>query len=226
MRVRRKQVQDILEESEYVVTITSFPYVGRPDYTYPSYKPNPEQSISGSLFSVDEAVTQHPRYFSFIKNIRERRGRKPIINVPIFFDKNTPRPFIEDLDQFSDDPVVISEAKQAAKPDHIYLDSLAQGFGCTCLQVTFQCSDLTEAKYLYDQMAVMAPVFLALSACSPIWRGYLSDVDCRWNILSASTDDRTTEELGKLYQGFFFCIFIRLVSKLKCNHNFKVIITF
>jgi len=36
---------------------------------------------------------------------------------------------------------------------------------------------------------------LSLSASCPIWRGYLSDVDSRWNILSATTDDRTNEEL-------------------------------
>lgn len=37
---------------------------------------------------------------------------------------------------------------------------------------------------------------LALSAASPIWRGYLSDVDCRWNVIAGSVDDRTAEERG------------------------------
>jgi len=37
---------------------------------------------------------------------------------------------------------------------------------------------------------------LALSAASPIWRGYLADVDCRWNVLCAMVDDRTAEERG------------------------------
>ncbi len=37
---------------------------------------------------------------------------------------------------------------------------------------------------------------LALSAASPIWRGYLADIDCRWNILCAMVDDRTAEERG------------------------------
>lgn len=37
---------------------------------------------------------------------------------------------------------------------------------------------------------------LALTAASPIWRGYLSDVDCRWNVIAGSVDDRTAEERG------------------------------
>ena len=37
---------------------------------------------------------------------------------------------------------------------------------------------------------------LALSAASPAFRGYLSDIDCRWSVISASVDDRTEEERG------------------------------
>jgi glutamate--cysteine ligase catalytic subunit len=51
-----------------------------------------------------------------VRNIRGRRGRKVIINVPIFKDKNTPYPFIEN---YTDE-----EAKAAAKPDHIYMDHM------------------------------------------------------------------------------------------------------
>jgi len=39
-------------------------------------------------------------------------------------------------------------------------------------------------------------VQLALSAASPIYRGFLADTDCRWNVISASVDDRTREERG------------------------------
>jgi len=35
-----------------------------------------------------------------------------------------------------------------------------------------------------------------LTAASPIWRGYLADVDCRWNVIAGSVDDRTEEERG------------------------------
>jgi glutamate--cysteine ligase catalytic subunit len=37
---------------------------------------------------------------------------------------------------------------------------------------------------------------LAMSASSPIWRGYLAEIDCRWNVLCAMSDDRTSEERG------------------------------
>ena len=37
---------------------------------------------------------------------------------------------------------------------------------------------------------------LALSASTPIVRGYLSNMDCRWGILSSAMDDRTPEEKG------------------------------
>lgn len=37
---------------------------------------------------------------------------------------------------------------------------------------------------------------LALTAASPLWRGYIADVDCRWDVISACVDDRTEEERG------------------------------
>lgn len=48
--------------------------------------------------------------------------------------------------------------------------------GCCCLQMTFQAQSLEEARHLYDQLTALTPIMLALSAASPIWRGYLSDV--------------------------------------------------
>ncbi|KAJ8034867.1 Glutamate--cysteine ligase catalytic subunit [Holothuria leucospilota] len=49
--------------------------------------------------------------------------------------------------------------------------------------------EITESLYYPD-------VFLALSASTPVFRGFLSDVDCRWNALSASVDSRNIEERG------------------------------
>ncbi len=36
-----------------------------------------------------------------------------------------------------------------------------------------------------------------MSASSPIWRGTLSEIDCRWNVLKQACDDRTKEERGQ-----------------------------
>ncbi|KAJ1554663.1 hypothetical protein HK096_002484 [Nowakowskiella sp. JEL0078] len=83
-----------------------------------------------------------------------------------------------------------------ALPDHIYMDCMAFGMGCSCLQITFQACSVNEARRLYDQLTVFAPIMLSLSAAAPIFRGLLADVDCRWNVISASVDDRTKEERG------------------------------
>uniref|UniRef100_A0A8D3D589 Glutamate--cysteine ligase n=1 Tax=Scophthalmus maximus TaxID=52904 RepID=A0A8D3D589_SCOMX len=64
------------------------------------------------------------------------------------------------------------------------------------LQVTFQACSIDEARYLYDQLATFCPIVMALSAAAPFYRGYVSDNDCRWGVISASVDDRTQEERG------------------------------
>uniref|UniRef100_A0A8C5HGL7 Glutamate--cysteine ligase n=1 Tax=Gouania willdenowi TaxID=441366 RepID=A0A8C5HGL7_GOUWI len=63
-------------------------------------------------------------------------------------------------------------------------------------EVTFQACSIDEARYLYDQLATFCPIVMALSAASPFYRGYVSDNDCRWGVISASVDDRTQEERG------------------------------
>lgn len=62
--------------------------------------------------------------------------------------------------------------------------------------MTFQACSISEARYLYDQLATICPIVMALSAASPFYRGYVSDIDCRWGVISASVDDRTREERG------------------------------
>uniref|UniRef100_A0A671YMG5 Glutamate--cysteine ligase n=1 Tax=Sparus aurata TaxID=8175 RepID=A0A671YMG5_SPAAU len=62
--------------------------------------------------------------------------------------------------------------------------------------VTFQACSIDEARYLYDQLATFCPIVMALSAASPFYRGFVSDNDCRWGVISASVDDRTQEERG------------------------------
>jgi glutamate--cysteine ligase catalytic subunit len=131
-------------------------------------------------------------------NIRRRRGAKVAINMPIFHDKNTPKPFIDPTiptyNDYPEDKNAIEEG--AALPDHIYMDAMAFGMGCCCLQITFQAVNVEEARKIYDQMAPLGPIMLALTAAAPIYRGYLSDVDCRWNVIAQSVDDRTEEERG------------------------------
>ena len=82
----------------------------------------------------------------------------------------------------------------AVKEGMIYMDAMGFGMGNSCLQMTFQGQNINEARYLYDQLTPLTPVMLALSAAAPIYRGYLSDIDCRWQVISASVDDRKPGE--------------------------------
>ncbi|XP_067609533.1 glutamate--cysteine ligase catalytic subunit isoform X2 [Pseudorca crassidens] len=152
MRKRRKEATSLLGENQALCTITSFPRLGCPGFTLPEFKPNPvEGGASKSLFFPDEAINKHPRFSTLTRNIRHRRGEKVVINVPIFKDKNTPSPFIE---TFPED----DEATKASKPDHIYMDAMGFGMGNCCLQVTFQACSISEARYLYDQLATICPI--------------------------------------------------------------------
>ena len=51
---------------------------------------------------------------------------------------------------------------------------------------------------MYDQLSPLGPILLALTAATPIYKGFLADTDVRWNQISAAVDDRTPEELGEI----------------------------
>ncbi|KAI7862999.1 glutamate-cysteine ligase-domain-containing protein [Spinellus fusiger] len=194
MRLRRRTATDAMKPNQRPVTIVSYPRLGCSDGMTPYHKP--EGVVCKSLFSPDEAISPHARFPTLTSNIHRRRGAKVAINTPIFHDTNTPKPFIDptipwDRNIFESD----KEAREgAAKPDHIYMDTMMFGMGCCCLQITFQACNVEEARQLYDQLAPMTPVMMALTAASPTFRGYLADVDCRWNVIAAAVDDRTRGE--------------------------------
>lgn len=79
----------------------------------------------------------------------------------------------------------------------IHMDAMAFGMGCGCLQVTFQGEDIEESRFMYDQLAVMAPIMLALTASTPFLKGRIADTDARWGIISESVDCRTPAERGR-----------------------------
>lgn len=66
--------------------------------------------------------------------------------------------------------------------------------GLSCLQCTFSTKDLDHARYVHDQLNVLSPLFLALTAGTPFIKGKVADWDVRWNIISGSVDDRPEEE--------------------------------
>jgi hypothetical protein len=40
----------------------------------------------------------------------------------------------------------------------VHMDAMAFGMGCCCLQITFQAKDVDESRFIFDQLAVMAPM--------------------------------------------------------------------
>ncbi|XP_034183693.2 glutamate--cysteine ligase isoform X2 [Osmia lignaria lignaria] len=192
MKYRRQEASKLLRPNEVLMSLTNFPRTGAPDFTDPPTKPAPDSGASKSLFFPDEVIYPgHPRFKTLTRNIRKRRGEKVAINIPIYKDKNVPAPFKEDFGR-----TVKDESSYAAKEDHVYMDAMGFGMGCCCLQLTFQACNIEEARTLYDQLTPLCPIMLALTAASPFYRGYVSDVDCRWNVISCSVDCRTQEERG------------------------------
>jgi len=64
--------------------------------------------------------------------------------------------------------------------------------------VTFQARDIDESRYMYDQLAVLSPILLALTAATPILKGRLADTDVRWHTIASSVDDRRPAERGEV----------------------------
>lgn len=130
MSLRRKLVEENLDEDEFILAITNFPQIGCSNFTYPEFAPTPEKGITRSLFFPDEAIFKaHPRFRTLSGNIHKRRGQKVSIHVPIFDDLNTSRPFRESFD---------FDGGDETRENEVYMDATGFGMGCCCLQTTFQ----------------------------------------------------------------------------------------
>ncbi|KAH9589037.1 Glutamate-cysteine ligase catalytic subunit [Trypanosoma melophagium] len=80
----------------------------------------------------------------------------------------------------------------------IYMDCMAFGMGSCCLQVTMQLANEQQARHIYDQLAILCPLFLALTSATPFQKGMLCDSDVRWLTIAASVDDRRREEVPQI----------------------------
>lgn len=126
MRYRRQEVSELLQPGEVVMSITNFPRVGAPEFTWPIYHPTPddENSVTRSDYFPDEGIFPgHPRFKTLSRNIRMRRGSKVDINLTVYKDENTKIPV---------------NGSPANKPDAVHMDAMGFGMGCCCLQLTFQ----------------------------------------------------------------------------------------
>jgi len=134
--------------------------------------------VSNSMFIDDEIINAHPRFPTLTRNLRMRRGEPACIKIPIYEDVNTS----------------FQATEEEPFPGFIYMDAMAFGMGNGCLQQTFAAKNVSNARYLTDQLAIISPLVLALSAGSPIFKGKLAATDTRWSSIAQSVDDRTTEE--------------------------------
>ena len=125
--------------------------------------------IANSAYISDHIINPHPRFGTLTQNIRMRRNE----NVNITCRKTE--------DGASD----------------LHMDAMAFGMGCNCLQITMQVETERKSRYLHDQLTVMSPILLALSASSPLFKGHLTNKDCRWSVISQAVDDRTRMERGE-----------------------------
>ena len=186
-----------MDACEFPITLTTFPLLGDRRSLTPYFPPSGPKLRS--QFVPDEIANPHIRFPTLAANIRARRGRKVELNVPVFHDQNTPWPFQDptvnyDLHEWPEDDDV---RNGAAKDNCIYMDAMAFGMGSCCLQITFQAKNVEEGRKMYDQLSPLGPILLALTAATPIYKGFLADTDVRWNQISRAVDDRTPEELGE-----------------------------
>ena len=100
------------------------------------------------------------------------------------------------MSKSTDSGATVKVQKENVRPA-IHMDAMAFGMGCCCLQITFQAKDVEESRFMYDQLAVVAPIMMALTASTPILKGRLADTDCRWGVISESVDDRTLVERNR-----------------------------
>ncbi|KAI5185952.1 glutamate--cysteine ligase catalytic subunit [Nematocida homosporus] len=135
----------------------------------------PTFAVTRSEHFPDFGITQHLRFYNFTYNIRERRGRPLRLAIP---------------------PAQLEAADGSFVPgaQPVIIDSMGQGMGCCCLQITMQSESMAEARLLYDNIGALCPLLLFLTMATPVVAGTLTESATRWEIVSASVDCRTLQE--------------------------------
>ncbi len=90
-------------------------------------------------------------YFIFFKN-------KYQFFVLVYKDLKTPNPFKDDFSLYGVENW--EEYVNTRQDNSIHLDSSSIGWGCCCLQVTFQAASFYESLELYDQLIPLTPIFV------------------------------------------------------------------
>lgn len=125
LMLRRRRLLAALKENEIAPTVTCFPLMGVGDFVA---NPQPFATPhSNSIFVPDYVINPHPRFATLVRNIRERRGSKVEIRVPLYEDVNTPE-FITDGKDYS-----MPVGYHIEETPEIYMDCMAFGMGMCCL---------------------------------------------------------------------------------------------
>ena len=182
MRRRRRRLLAALRPGEVAPTMTCLPTMGAGPCA------DAHGPVADSDYLPDAVINPHPRFAALTQNIRSRRGSHVDIRVPLYEDALTA--------EFQNGTARAEAPLDEEGRPAVHMDAMAFGMGCSCLQVTFQAVNLEESRFLHDQLLVLAPVMLALTAATPAFRGRLVDRDTRWKVISDAVDDRTPLERG------------------------------
>lgn len=74
------------------------------------------------------------------------------------------------------------------------MDATVFGTGQACLQCTFSTKNLGHARYVYDQLHILSPLMMAVTAGTPFYKGKISNWDARWKVLEDACDSRNKDE--------------------------------
>lgn len=160
----------------------------------------PKEFGSSTPLFVPADVSTDPNLGGDLLQLKEEIEALDLTDGPTISGKLSLTPPSE-----SEAPVPMRSSKVLKEVQHqllervcpaVHMDAMAFGMGCCCLQVTFQNEDVDESRFVYDQIAVLAPILMALTAATPILKGRIVDTDCRWGIISEAVDDRTPAERG------------------------------
>ncbi|CXI33220.1 gamma-glutamylcysteine synthetase [Plasmodium berghei] len=120
------------------------------------------------------------------------------------------REFIEEYSKKCKNPI----------KNYVYLDAMFFGMSMCCQQITMSFQTINDAKYVYDQLAVIAPLFLAITACTPYLGGFLTETDARWRVISNSVDCRTEDELSYISKPRYSGISLYISDELPLKKNY------
>ncbi|PYH92127.1 glutamate cysteine ligase [Aspergillus ellipticus CBS 707.79] len=188
MKRRRKLIRQCLSPDQHPVSLCVFPGLGmKEQFMIPEYENSAKTSHSEIYCPVS-------RYIMVTKNLVARRQRRVETYIPVYRDDKTESPFHDKTGSY--EYPAEHQPPVDAKEGHVHLDGIGLGLGSCSIQVTFQAPNESEARWLHDQLIALGPIMLALTAATPIYKGYLVDTDVRWNRISECFDDRTSEELA------------------------------